>query len=157
MTKPITYLVSFLIFIGCGAFVYGIVLACIKSWPLEGSFDIQPFLSSIVTSIAAILSTNLGAVIGIAVSDKTSIFRESNSWNPLRLFTNPTPTLVQTVACYVYVLSLFAAAIVWTHSNFTTDTNKIVPIIPELTKSLLGIIVGVLAISLNINSQTTNS
>ncbi|WP_373060014.1 hypothetical protein [Zunongwangia sp. H14] len=154
MNKPITYLLGFLIFIGCGAFVYGIAQACLKSWPHHGNdYEIAAFLSNTVTSIAAVLSTNLGAVLGITVSNPTSKFRESKSWNPLSLFTSPSPSAIQTIACYVYILSLIAAAIVWAHRDFITETNKIVPLIPELTKSLLGVIVGVLAISLNTNSQ----
>lgn len=154
MNKPITYLLGFLIFIGCGAFVYGIALACIKSWNATAN-EIPPFLSGTVTSIAAVLSTNLGAVLGITVSNPGSKFRESKSWNPLSFFTSPSPSVIQTIVCYVYILSLIAAAIVWAHRDFTTETTIIVPLIPELTKSLLGVIVGVLAISLNTNSQNS--
>jgi len=49
MNKPITYLLGFLIFIGCGAFVYGIAQACIESWPQDGNnYEIPAFLSSTV-------------------------------------------------------------------------------------------------------------
>jgi hypothetical protein len=150
MNKPITYLLGVLIFIGCGTFIYGIVLACIHSWPCtNGLYEIPPFLSSTVTSIAAVLSTNLGAVLGIAATNPNSGFRDSSAWNPISFFTNPTPSVIQTIACYVYILALIIAAIVWAHRDFIADASKIVPLIPELTKSLLGVIVGVLAISLN--------
>ena len=148
MSKPILYLLAFLIFTGCVAFIYGISQACIKSWPMaNGDYLIPIFLSSTVTSIAAVLSTNLGAVLGITISNPTSSLRNLKTWNPINLFINPSPTVFQTVACYVYIVSLTAAAIVWAHRQFVSE--NIVPLIPELTKSLLGVIVGVLAISLN--------
>ncbi len=152
MNKPIAYLLGFLVFIGCGAYVYGIAQACIKSWPKDGAdYEVAAFLTSTVTSIAAVLSTNLGAVLGITVSNPTSKFRTTEAWNPVSFFKSPSPSVIQTIACYVYILSLITAGIVWAYRDFTEDPDKIVPLIPELTKSLLGVIVGVLAISLNSN------
>lgn len=154
MNKPISYLLGFLIFVGCGAFVYGIALACIVSWPTDSTnYEIAAFLSSTVTSIGAVLSTNLGAVLGITVTNTGSRFSDTREWNPIRFFSNPSPTIIQIMACYVYILALIVASVVWAHRDFTVEANKIAPLIPELTKSLLGVIVGVLAISLNKNSQ----
>ena len=154
MNKPINYLLGLLVFLGCGLFAYGIGQACILSWsPNNSSYDMASFLTSSVTSIAAILSTNLGAVLGITFStpDSNSRFKrnESENWNPISFFKDPNQTNIQIIACYVYILSLIVAGIVWAHRDFITETNKIVPLIPDLTKSLLGVIVGVLAISLN--------
>ena len=155
MNKPITYLLGLLIFLGCGLFVYGILKACLLSWsPENSSYDMASFLTGSVTSIAAILSTNLGAVLGISLSaPNSSRFKISENWNPISFFTKPNQTNIQIIACYIYILSLLAAGIVWAHRDFITETNKIVPLIPELTKSLLGVIVGVLAITLNIKSN----
>lgn len=151
MNKPIAYLLGFLFLIGCGAFIYGIIKACIKSWPKDGSdYTMPEFLASAVTSIAAVLSTNLGAVLGITVTNPQSEFNEAETWNTLTFLTNPSPSVLQTFACYIYVISLLTCAIVWARRNFISEPGKIVPLIPELTKSLLGVIVGVLAVSLNV-------
>jgi hypothetical protein len=155
MPKPIIYLLAFLIFIGCAVFVYGISVAICVSWCCEGSAcKIAPFLSSAVTSTGAILATNLGAVLGITINNPASNFRQSKSWNPLTFFSNPSPTIIQTAACYVYILSLLASAIVWAHRGFDgTETTVVVPLIQEMTKSLLGVIVGALAVALNTKNK----
>jgi hypothetical protein len=152
MNKPIRYLLAFVVMIGCGAFVYGVYLACYVSWfnpARHGKYEIPIFLASTVTSIASVLSTNLGAVLGITIIINDSKFSQPKAWNLLSLFTDPNPTNIQTTACYVYILSMLGAAIVWAHRDFENDALRIVYLIPELTKSLLGVIVGVLAISLN--------
>lgn len=151
MTKPITYLLSFLLFLGGLAFAYGIYKACALSLPEHPNLDLMPpFLAGIVTSIAAVLSTNLGAVLGITISDPSSHFRKNRNWNPLVFLSTPDPTILQTGACYIYILGLIAAAIVWSIKGFDIKgAPPIIPLIPELTKSLAGVIVGVLAIFLN--------
>jgi len=154
MPKPITFLLSVLIALGCATFAYGIFKACAVSLQRVPDLSLMPlFLASAVTSIAAVLATNLGAVLGIAIANPQSLYRQRKSWNPLRAFTNPNPTVWQTLACYVYIIGLLAAAVVWGIKNFTTDNKQIVALIPEMTKSLLGVIVGALAVSLN----TSNS
>ena len=151
MSKPLNYLLGFLIGIACLAFAYGIFLAARISWPDKPDVKAMPvFLSNVVTSIATILATNLGAVIGVSFSDPNSAFARSSNWNPLRYFSQDSPTVFQTTACYLYVLGLVAAAIVWAHKGFTDDVNQVVALIPDLTKSLLGVIIGALAIALNV-------
>src|ERR1035441_8193974 len=119
MNKPITYLLGFLTALGCGAYLYGAALACVISWPIPidsaKPINFPVFLSLIVTSIAAVLSTNLGAVLGITVTNPNSSFRETKTWNPINFFTNPSFSIIQITACYVYILSLLSAAIVWGH------------------------------------------
>ena len=157
MKKPIKYLLGLFIFIGCAIYIYGIVLACIESWPKHPSpYEIPVFLSTTVTSIAALLATNLGAVLGITITKSNSLFGESKTWNPLTAFSEPEPTNFQATACYIYVLSLIACGIVWAYRGFEPDPTLIVPLIPEMTKSLLGVIIGVLAMSLNIQQGPGN-
>lgn len=150
MNKPITNLLGLLLLIGCLAYLYGIGYACVISWNSEKTnFEIPSFLSNTLTSLAALFSTNLGAVLGISASNPNSRLRKTEAWNPLKTWKNPSTPDFQVIICYVYILSLFACSIVWAHREFTTDVNKINALIPELTKSLLGVVVGVLALSLN--------
>jgi len=146
MKKSIEILIAFLFAVGCLAYIYGIYQACYISLQADPDLSKMPaFLSSIVTSIGAVLATNLGAVLGIAIAAPTSSFAQA-SWKPLAVFTSPTPTNVQITACYLYVLILVVVSIVWGIKDF--DTVHVVSTIPELTKTFLGVIVGVLAITL---------
>ncbi|MBP6416882.1 MAG: hypothetical protein KA330_10530 [Chitinophagaceae bacterium] len=155
MKKPIKYLLGFFIFIGCAIYIFGIVQACIVSWhPDRPPYEIPVFLSTTVTSIAALLATNLGAVLGISITKSNSLFGEMKTWNPLTVFSDPEPTNFQATVCYVYVFSLVACGVVWAIRGFEPDTTKIVPLLPEMTKSLLGIIIGALAMALNIKATS---
>lgn len=157
MRHPIYYLTAFIISIGFALYIFGIAKACIMSIGDSGDVEFNQVLSGAVTSIAAVLSTNLGAVLGISVSNPKSEFRKLSTWNPSSIFVNSDPTTFQTIGCYVYIISLLVAAIVWAYKDFTTDPKDIVPLIPELAKSLLGIIVGVLAISFNPKLKPNNN
>ena len=147
--QPTTYLLVFLIFLACIGFVYGIFKACqisLESTPDPKKFP--DFLTNTVTSIATVLATNLGAVLGVSSSQPTSNFRQPATWNPLNLLSGNTPDVTQAIACYLYVLGLLAAVIVWANLSFVGDPTKVVALIPELSKSLLGVVIGALAVSL---------
>ncbi len=155
MPKPLNYLLATLIGLACIAFLYGIARACIISLKKEPDISQMPsFLSSVVTSIAAIFATNLGAVLGITISNPQSILSRSENWIPFNITATNAPTAFQVTACYIYVVGLLAAAIVWARKNFSADPKAIIPLIPELTKSLLGVMIGALAISLNVPKQS---
>ena len=155
MSLPIKILIGFLIFIGYAVYIYGVSVACIVSLeaPKKDDLVMGPFLSSAVTTIAAVLSTNLGAILGIATSNVGSSLRKSSTWNPIRIFTDPDPTAFQIIACYIYVFSLLAAGVVWLIVESKEDSHQLVALIPEMTKTLLGVIVGALAISLNTQTK----
>lgn len=157
MNKPINNLLAILLLIGCLAYLYGIGYACVISWsanlPIE-SYALPSFLSNTLTSLAALFSTNLGAVLGISSSNPKSRLRNTEAWNPIKTWKNPSPPEFQVIICYVYIISLFACSIVWAHRNFDTDITKINTLIPEMTKSLLGVVVGVLALSLSNEKNT---
>lgn len=148
--KEVLYI--FLISIGCIAYMYGIFRACYVSWPKPQTgyeYVIPAFLSTTVTSISAVLSTNFGAVMGLTLKADVR-FSQASLWNPLNIVTNPSATSFQIVACYVYILSLLGTAVVWAHRDFEAENGKIVPLVADLTKTLVGIIVGALAIALNV-------
>ncbi|HEX8277700.1 MAG TPA: hypothetical protein VF540_03365 [Segetibacter sp.] len=54
---------------------------------------------------------------------------------------------MQIIACYFYVGSLILAAVFWGISGVNGHANP-VPILPELTKTLLGVLVGALTVGL---------
>jgi len=148
MDKAIQILIVFLFSVGCLGYLYGIFQACWISLQKPVNVDAMPaFLSSIITSIGAVLATNLGAVLGIAISNPKSEY-STKFFSPFTVFAKPGITTVQITACYIYILTLVVVAIVWGIKKFTTDPKQIVSTIPELTKTLLGVIVGVFAITL---------
>lgn len=150
-TPPINILIVFLITIACFSFLFGIYKASYISWQKVPDTLLMPaFLSNVVTSIAAVLATNLGAVLGYANADTHSLFRNPATWNPLNLFSSGSVSPAQAFACYIYVLGLLSATVVWGYKNFTTDEKQVVPLLPQLTKSLLGVVIGALAIALNV-------
>jgi hypothetical protein len=87
--------------------------------------------------------------LGISVSTGPNRFGDASAWNPLMLITDPTPTRFQVASCYLYLVSMLAALIVWVKLGFEVDPDKIVSIIPELSRTLTGVAVGALAIVLN--------
>lgn len=149
--SPIQLLFTFLVAIAGIAFIYGITIAChISLQEVPDVSKMPSFLSYLVISISVVLATNFGAVVGFTVKVKDSNFRKQNNWNPLNVFSSDTPTVLQTTACYLYLLGLLAAAVVWANKDFTEDTARIVPLLPQLTNSLLGAIVGALAQALGL-------
>lgn len=107
------------------------------------------FLSDLVTSIAAVLATNFGAVLGLPPA-RAALFSLSSA-GAESLFTGDLTDVAQRVACWLYMIGLVAAAIVWAIKNFTTDDKQIVPLIPQLTRSLIGVAIGALAVILKVH------
>ena len=148
MEKAIQILIVFLFSLGCLGYLYGIFQACrISLQKIVNVDDMPPFLSNIITNIGAVLATNLGAVLGIAINNPASKYNMM-FLNPFTNFAQSGITGAQILACYIYTLALVVVAIVWGIKKFTTDPKQIVSTIPELTKTLLGVIVGVFAITL---------
>jgi hypothetical protein len=147
--NPIQILIAFLFAVGCLAYIYGVYKASFLSLQHPSRAAEMPgFLSSVITSIGAVLATNLGAVLGIAITVPKSVFNKKALLNPFSVFAESAATAVQIIACYVYILTLVAAAIVWARLDFTVDVKTVVSTIPEMTKTLLGVIAGVFAVIL---------
>ncbi|WP_316753720.1 hypothetical protein [Pedobacter gandavensis] len=149
MNNAVQILIVFLFSFGCLAYLYGIFKACwISLQKTPNVADMPIFLSSIITSIGAVLATNLGAVLGIAITNLTSEFTEAALLRPFAIFSDPSITTVQITACYIYILTLAGTSVVWAFKKFTTNPTEVVSTIPELTKTFLGVIVGVFAVIL---------
>lgn len=156
MKKPVNNLLGLLLVIGCIAYLWGVGFACTQSWsPNNSTYEIPSFLSNTLTSISALFSTNLGAILGISTQKNDTNFSDTATWNPaktwlkVKKWENPSMAEFQVLLGYVYIIALFICSIVWAHRGFETEVTKVNALIPEMTKSLLGVVVGVLAFSLN--------
>jgi hypothetical protein len=126
------------------------------------SEDIKPigFLAEAATVIGGILSTNLGAVLGVTFTQPPNQplaiggtpvimgLRSSIQSKQQRAsgVANSTQKL-QIIACWVYVLCLLAALVAWLIAQ-AKDVPHVVPLLPEMAKTLLGVIVGALTVVL---------
>jgi hypothetical protein len=151
MSNTRAILLSLFIGIAAVAFIAGVTAACILSFsPDAGKDSLPPFVSATITSIAALLATNLGSILGITVTNPQSHFRIARNWSPLAVFQAPSTTTLQTWGCYLYVGGLLAATVIWGFRGFDSKSaSPVVPLIEDLAKSLAGIIVGSVAIALN--------
>jgi hypothetical protein len=157
MRTSVKYLLGAFIYIGFALFIYGIFEACRISWPInKPPYEIENILSTTTTSISALFATNLGAVLGFSIAKPNSTFTKLKTWNPITALLDPEPTNLQIIACYIYTLSLFVCGIVWAHRGFEEDPKLIVSIVPEMAKYLIGVIIGAVALGLNIKPEEEN-
>ena len=155
MNKHVLILTGILVGIGCFVFAFGVAEACIISWnPNRSDYFLAPFMLNAVMSISVILSTNFGAVLGIAAADTTSQFARSENWKLKSFLKNPNQAKFQILASYLYLLALLASLVVWWHRDFVDDPSKIVSLIPNLSITLLGVIVGAMALVLNVKQAS---
>ena len=137
-------------------YAYGIIMATIQS--LAHSTKIPEPLDSIVSTIGAILLTNLGAVLGISVakpqsalSRMTLISRPQTTTLAATQAINPTDPatereLIQFVAVVFYLAVLVACFIVWAINTFRSgDPFPVVNIVEQNGKNLLGVIAAYVA------------
>jgi len=107
-----------------------------------------PFLKQTVTLIGGVLATNLGAVLGISVARGVS--------PSLRIWAVPTTQALQMAAVILYVVGLLLAAVFWAINGFKENPNGgpivVVSTLPELTRILLGVIIGAAIVVLGISS-----
>jgi hypothetical protein len=139
----ITMLVLVLVALAALLFLGGIVSA--GYWSLKSQPDNMPaFLAQATTVIGGTLSTNLGAVLGLAVAQSA---RGMVSLPSVPALARP----LQIGAAWVYVGGLLLALAFWAWNKFSTEPDKVVSTLPDLTKTLLGVVVGVLAIALGVS------
>jgi hypothetical protein len=139
--NPVELITEALFFIGCFGYIYGVFKACIVSLAKVPDVSKMPaFLSNLITTIGAVLATNLGAILGLP--------KPLPTLSPFAVFYEPIIINFQITACYIYLLTLLTSSIVWGIKNFTTDPTQIVSTLPDQTKTFLGVLVGVLAITL---------
>jgi hypothetical protein len=134
-------LMLILVLFGGIFYLYGIGKASYYS--IKNTPDKMPvFLINTLTSISAILTGNLGAVLGLTITEDTEFYGQG-----LIAWKLPPIEAMQMYCAYFYFACLIIVFIVWAIKNFTEDTLKVVKIIPSLNYTLFGIVGGVIAIA----------
>ena len=148
--------------IGGLAFFGGIVYAGYCTlWILDAPqpSKMPPYLSWAVTIIGGVLATNFGAVLGISLSPDIDKFGDVAMFKPLQSSNKPESSQetklekVQILAAYAYFIGMILAVIMFVLSGLEEDPTKVVSILPELSKTLIGAAVGALAVSTGVKSS----
>jgi hypothetical protein len=141
-----------------GFYLYGIIRAIQLS--LCGSVQDYPIaLSTTISSIQALLLTNLGALLGISVTNPQSGIAHAlmlknglrnNATGALQQLAPPDPLVlrdkIQLFALVVYIASLIACTITWIHFKFETDSKKIVDCVSQSGKMFIGVCLAYLTV-----------
>ena len=136
-------IVFILLALAAVGFIYGIYSA--YEYSILGTPEDMPaFLHQVVVGIGGVLATNLGAVFGIEIKNPSV---HGNGKN-LFLLQGKTPSVLQMLAAYLYIIGLGFGLYAWYQLGFTEDLTKIVALIPQLSQTLLGVIVGILVVYL---------
>jgi hypothetical protein len=129
-------------------FLGGIVTAAYYTLWVEGAprpGDMPAFVAETVTSIGAILGTNLGAALGIrATTQQWRLSPASDTMDGLRVG-----------AAWFYAGCLVLALAFWGFTGFTEEAGSVVPMLPQFSRTLLGVVVGVVAVLLGVPRQET--
>lgn len=148
----ITILVLIVIAVVPFLFIGGIVWAGMVSLQNKPE-KMDSLLAGGVTAIGGLLSTNFGLVLGLYTTgglQPVGRSIQSFSLNPAT-WTSITTQTFQVVAAYVYLFGLLIACIFYFLNRRTAEPTKVVDIVPQLTKMLVGVTLAVLAITLGIS------
>jgi hypothetical protein len=102
---------------------------------------VPEFISLTITTVSGTLATFLGMALGFKQASGAAKQASSEFAKLLEL------SWPQTIAAWVYILSLLLALGFWASSRFSNTTA---PIIQNLAKSILGLFGGALAVVLNV-------
>jgi hypothetical protein len=147
MMKAIKILLFFLVALAGLFFLYGVYLA-IRYSNAGTPSQMPEFVTTTTTAIGAVLATNLGAVLGLKIAEG-SRFRSFR----IRALADPIPSAIQIGATVFYLLVLLVAFIAWALMKFESDPTLIVLVIPRLSQTLAGVIVGAVAVILNVTHK----
>lgn len=161
MKGPITNYVGWLLLAGVfGFYVYGLGLAIDLSWTgniAKGSYPAA--LSTAISSIQALLLTNLGALLGISVTNRQSSVAHAlllhgpstaggGGAGAAQFPAPPDPLAlrekVQLAALVLYILGLLAYLITWGHADFVSDDSRIVDLVSQSGKMFIGVAIAYL-------------
>lgn len=126
---------------GLGIVWYVVCILLVSFVEKRPTPEFYQFMALSVTTIGTALAAFVGMVLGFErVNDKAA--RAGAPATPLTQLSS-----IQSVAAWVYPLSLLLALIIWAIKAFSGTTCD--PIITELGKSLLGFAAGAIAVALN--------
>lgn len=134
-----------------GLYSYGLITAIDLSWTgdiPEGKYP--EALSTAINSMQALLLTNLGALLGIAVTNPASAIARtlklrsaSSAAQGAALPAPPNPLnvreYIQLAALIIYVLGLIACTIGWGHDDFSSDSKHVIDVVSTSGKMLIGV------------------
>ncbi len=107
--------------------------------------DLPPVCSYLALAVNAILAANLGALLGINISLRGWAGpREADEW-------------LQWAAAGWYVIMLVLATVFWGLKGFSEDPAVVVPMLPELAKNGIGILISILAAALGVQTAVTRN
>lgn len=162
MMKNLSALIGWvLILIGLGIYLYGIYYAIftpIQVFDMAGNLvqlKIPETLDTLTTTIGAILLTNLGAVLGISLSQPKSALANRTSFSKASLeISEPMNKreILQYIAVLIYLTVLFACFITWAFYSFQTsgEAKPIVSLVEQYGKTLIGVITAYIAFALGV-------
>ncbi len=139
-----------LILIAFALYIYGLGLGIYCSFHEDGggkALALPEPLDIMVTSIGAIFLTNLGAVLGISITNPASALAAKTIPSVLKKGEEKAviPPMnvketIQYMAVLVFLLGLVSCFIAWACKEFISDPAKIYSIIPQQGKTLIGVI-----------------
>jgi hypothetical protein len=146
---------------GIGSFIYGIYFAIFLSYEVEEHgltvLKMPETLEAITTGVGAILLTNLGAMLGISITQPAAkTTRIAFAPSAMRITVIDPPTIrdwIQTGAVLIYVIALVACGIKWASATFKATPDLVVPLISQNSKTLIGVVSAYFAFVLAINSK----
>jgi len=155
MEKPIVILFKILLFIAFVLYGWGVVNACRFSLDSTPAL-MSPVIGFIVSSMTSVFATNLGAVLGIGV-----LYSSAFNYKPWEVLNFKLTAIKQVVslqifACYFYLICVAGVIVVWGILGFSQDPLKIVLLLPELTESLIGVVIVALAAWLGVTVLKRN-
>lgn len=157
MQNSITAYVGWLLLLSAfGFYAFGVGYAINISWskvPITQAMYPEA-LSTAISSIQALLLTNLGIVLGISITKPASslaktIMLQSNTGAQKGIIgTIPDPLAfrekIQLTAMVVYILSLIACLITWAHDGFSSASTDVLDTISQSGKMFIGVVLAYL-------------
>ncbi len=113
-------------------------------------------LNTLANMLGAILSLNLGAVLGISIVKPKSALAAMTLLNRNEALP-PDPVtmrdIIQYIAVIIYLLALIACFIKWCTSSFIETPKPVVELVVQNGKELIGVIVGYTAFVIGVRNS----
>ena len=137
-----------LIILAFGLYSYGLGYGIYESFRPIALGKVHSFpepLDIMVSSIGAIFLTNLGAVLGISVTNPTSALAARTLPLAKNIQRELIPPMnvreqIQYLAVLVFLVGLISCFIAWACKCFHSEPEKILSIIPQQAKMFLGVV-----------------
>lgn len=128
-------------------YIISIYQACLKSFKKTAG-EYRSFYNWIANTVGGLLATNIGVYLGIEGTMR--VIKSQNVKFDAEIWSIPDVVTMQQYVAIFYAIVMVIVSIVWALLKFDEDPAKTVPILPNMTKALLGIGAAVLAIYLGL-------